>query len=87
MVCTIFFYSSSLFPCRERGILAPNHLLFSSHVSHMIILAFFFRKKGISISYQSRSVVRPSESMSVTILVNVSSPKPLDLATSNFVPR
>ena len=38
-------------------------------------------KKGILISYQSQSVVHPS----VTFLVNVSPPKPLDVATSNFV--
>ena len=46
-------------------------------------------KKGILISCQSRSVVRPSVRPcvrpSVTFLVNVSLPKPLEIATSNFV--
>ena len=46
----------------------------------LIIPAFFFRK-CILITYQSRSVVRPS----ITFLVNVSPPKPSDVATSNFV--
>ena len=59
---------------------------------HLIIPAFFFRKKGILISCQSRSVhpsvrpsVRPCVRPSVTFLVNVSPPKPLEVATSNFV--
>ena len=42
---------------------------------------FSLEKKGILISCQSRSVVRPS----VTFLVNVSPSKPLEVATSNFV--
>ena len=42
---------------------------------------FSLEKKGILILCQSRSVVRPS----VTFLVNVSPPKPLEVATSNFV--
>ena len=66
-------------------------------VTLLIIPAFFFRKKGILISCQSRSVVRlsvclsvrlfvrPCVRPSVTILVNVSPPKPLEVATSNFV--
>ena len=52
---------------------------------HLVIPAFFFRKKGILISCQSRSAVRPSVRTSVTFLVNVSPPKPLEVATSNFV--
>ena len=58
---------------------------------------FSLEKKGILISCQSRSVVRPSVRPSVclslcpcvrpsvTFLVNVSPPKPLEVATSNFV--
>ena len=55
---------------------------------------FSLEKKGILISYQSRSVVRrPSVRLSVrlcgcasvTFLVNVSPPKWLDITTSNFV--
>ena len=46
---------------------------------------FSLEKKGILISCQSWSVVRPSVRTSVTFLVNVSSPKPLAVATSNFV--
>ena len=54
---------------------------------------FSLEKKGILISYQSRSVVRPSVRASVrpcvcasfTFLVIVSPPKPLEVATSNFV--
>ena len=54
-------------------------------LNSFIIPAFFFRKKGILISCQSRSVVRPCVRPSVTFLVNVSPPKPLEVATSNFV--
>ena len=54
---------------------------------------FSLEKKGILISCQSWSVVRPSVCPSVcpcvrpsvTFLVNVSPPKPLEVATSNFV--
>ena len=46
---------------------------------------FSLEKKGILISCQSRSVVRPCVRPSVTFLVNVSPPKPLEVATSNFV--
>ena len=50
---------------------------------------FSLEKKGILISCQSRSVVRPSVRpsvrTSVTFLVNVSPPKPLEVATPNFV--
>ena len=53
-----------------------------------IIPAFFFRKKGY-INFVSKSVrrpsVRPCVRPSVTFLVNVSPPKPLEVATSNFV--
>ena len=71
--------------------------LFSKCYFCLVIPAFFFRKKGILISYQSRSVVRlsvrpcvcvdvrPCGCASVTFLVNVSTPKLLDVATSNFV--
>ena len=49
---------------------------------------FFVRKIGY-ISFVPKSVVRPcvcrSVSPSVTFLVIVSSPKPLDVATSNFI--
>ena len=59
--------------------------------------AFFFRKKGY-INFVSKSVRRPSVCLSVrpsvvrpcvrpsvTFLVNVSPPKPLEVATLNFV--
>ena len=50
----------------------------------LVIPAFFFRKKGY-INFVSKSVRRPSVCPSVTFLVNVSPPKPLEVATSNFV--
>ena len=61
-------------------------------VEFFIIPAFFFRKKGY-INFVSKSVRRPSVCLSVcpsvrasvTFLVNVSPPKPLAVATSNFV--
>ena len=60
----------------------------SSKVVPVIIPAFFFRKKGY-INFVSKSVrcpsVRLSVRPSVTFLVNVSPPKPLEVATSNFV--
>ena len=46
---------------------------------------FCVRKIGYINLYQSQSVVRVSVHPSVTFLVIVSSPKPLDIATSNFV--
>ena len=46
---------------------------------------FSLEKKGILIWYQSRSLVCLCISASVTFLVNVSLPKLLDVATSNFV--
>ena len=46
---------------------------------------FSLEKKGILISCQSRSVVRLSVRPSVTFLVNVFPPKPLEIATLNFV--
>ena len=56
--------------------------------SLIVIPAFFFRKKGY-INFVSKSVrrpsVRPSVRTSVMFLVNVSPPKPLEVATSNFV--
>ena len=81
-------------------ILFPNHVLkvagFDSILSfRLFIPAFFFRKKGY-INFVSKSVrrpsvcpsvpsVRPCVRPSVTFLVNVSPPKPLEIATSNFV--
>ena len=61
-----------------------SHLI-TYHMSlwtyHIFIPDFFLRKKGIFISYQNRFVLRPS----VTFLVSVSSPKPLDVETSNLL--
>ena len=69
--------------------------LVNSHKS--LYPLFSLEKKGILISCQSRSVVRPSVRPSVcpsvrpcvrpsvTFLVNVSPPKPLEVATLNFV--
>ena len=51
----------------------------------LLYLLFSLEKKGVLFSYQSRSVVRPCVRPSVTFLVNVSPPKPLEVATSNFV--
>ena len=66
-----------------------NHRRYQNFLLHMIIIpAFFVRKKGY-INFVSKSVrlpsVRPSVRPSVTFLVNVSPPKPLEVATSNFV--
>ena len=63
------------------------------HSYYLLYPLFSLEKKGILISCQSRSVVRPSVRLSVcpcvrpsvTFLVNVSPPKPLEVATSNFV--
>ena len=59
---------------------------------HCYTRFFSLEKKGILISCQSRSVVRPSVRPSmrtfvrpVMFLVNVSPHKPLEVATSNFV--
>ena len=60
----------------------------------IIIRSIFLKKKVIFVSYQSRSVVRlsvracecASFGPSVAFLVDLSPPKPLDVATSNFVP-
>ena len=46
---------------------------------------FSLETKGILKMYQSRSIFHPSVHTSVTFLVNVSPPKVLDVATSNFV--
>ena len=59
------------------------------NVAHSVIIpAFFFRKKGY-INFVSKSVrrpsVRPCVRPSVTFLVNVFPPKPLEVATSKFV--
>ena len=54
-------------------------------IIHVIIPAFFFRKKGY-INFVSKSVRRLSVRLSVrpSVLVNVSPPKPLEVATSNI---
>ena len=51
----------------------------------LLYLLFSLEKKGILISCQIRLSVCPSVRPSVTFLVNVSPPKPLEVATSNFV--
>ena len=64
----------------------------SKEIGSFVIPAFFFRKKGY-INFVSKSVrrpsvcpsVRPCVRPSVTFLVNASPPKPLEVATSNFV--
>ena len=61
------------------------HGTFGSNISYLLYPLLFLIKKGMLISCQSRSVVRPSVRSSVTFLVNVSPPKPLEVATSNFV--
>ena len=62
--------------------LSPLQMSFT-HGTMYIIPAFFSRKRGKLISYQSRSITRPSVCMpvraSVTFLIIVSSPKPLKL--------
>ena len=56
----------------------------------LFILDFSLEKFGILISYQSQSVVRPCVRLALgtrsnnDFLVNASSPKPLDIATSKF---
>ena len=63
------------------------HAIVHQMVIHGIDLLyplFSLVKKGILISRQSRSV-RPSVCLSVTFHVNISPPKPLEVATSNFV--
>ena len=58
---------------------------FTSKNALMILIpAFFFRKKGY-INFVSKSDRRPSVRPSVMFLVNVSPPKPKEVATSNFV--
>ena len=54
------------------------------YLANIVIPAFFFRKKGY-INFVSKSVRRPCVRPSVTFLVNVSPPKRLEVATSNFV--
>ena len=51
----------------------------------IIIPIFFFLEKKGYINFVFKSVRRPSVRPSVTFLVNVSPPKPLEVATSNFV--
>ena len=57
--------------------------------THYLYPPFSSEEKGILISYQCWSVVRPSVCpsiyLSVMFLANVSPPKPLDVATSNCV--
>ena len=86
------FIVKSVFDCSLSGVLTLGEEmldLVSSHTGASTFLCFytrfFFRKKGILISYQSQSMVGPSVRLSVTFHVNVSPPKPLELATSNFV--
>ena len=50
-------------------------------IAPLLYLLFSLEKKAVLISYQSRSIVRPSVRASVMFLVNVSPPKLLDLAT------
>ena len=50
-----------------------------------LLYLLFVRKKGYINIVPKSSVVRPSVRPSVTFLVIVSSPKPLEVATSNFV--
>ena len=64
--------------------------------SCVVIRSFFFRKKGILLSYQSRSIASLSMCVYVPVcvyacvrtaimfLVNASPPKPLDIASANF---
>ena len=59
--------------------------LFISNDYMFLYPLFSLEKKGILISCQSRSVVRPCIRPSITFLVNVSPPKPLEVATLNFV--
>ena len=55
-----------------------------SSYSHFYYTRFFVRKIGY-INFIPKLVRRPSVRPSVTFLVIVSSPKPLDVATSNFL--
>ena len=74
--------------------------IYTNNIHHIVFSLyplFSLEKKGILISYQSRSVVRlsvrlcvrasvrPCVCASVTFLVIVSPPKPLEVATSNFI--
>ena len=66
----------------------PPYWHLKAYFESIFIPAIFFRKKG-NINFVSKSVrrpsVRPCVRPSVTFLVNVSPPKPLEVATSNFV--
>ena len=62
---------------RDRGFCQQN-ICYNHVVASVIIPAFFFRQKGY--------IVGPSSvRLSITFLVNVSPPKRLDVATSDFV--
>ena len=66
----------------------PVHIDTISMELSIFIPAFFFRKKKCYIDIVSKSVRRtsvcPSVRPSITFLVNVSPPKPLQVATSNI---
>ena len=64
---------------RDRGFCQQN-ICYNHVVASVIIPAFYFRQKGY-INFVSKSVHR----LSVTFLENVSPPKRLDVATSDFV--
>ena len=53
-------------------------------VNLCFLCPLFSLEKGY-INFVSKSVRRPCVCTSVTLLVNVSPPKPLEVATSNFV--
>ena len=82
----------SIFRGHFTQVLLYLYMVIHTSLAQVIIIpTFFLEKKGILISYQSRSVVRlsvcPSVRLSVTFLVNVSRPKPFYIATLNFVYR
>ena len=85
LVMLLCLFIAALWPPAGKGMI--------SWLSFVIIPVFFFRKKKcILISYQCRSVVRLSDCPSVRpsvrhVSLDVSPPKPLDLASSNFIPR
>ena len=79
-----------LFPKNNKRMLYWYHSFFSDYLFYYT--RFFFRKKGY-INFVPKAVRRPSVRLSVrlcvcasvTFLVIVSPPKPLEVATSNFV--
>ena len=77
-----------------RHSLYPRYEVYRGYIVFAFLYPLFsLEKKGILISCQSLSVVRPSVRPSVrpcvrpsvTFLVNVSPSKPLEVATLNFV--